>query len=210
MGGLRLRLPVILLLLAGFAAPGAHAQDSTAHRWALDASLWGYIVPLNDDYLQPTVIADHDWLHLEGRYNYEAPNTGSAWFGYNLHAGNKITFDLTPIAGLVIGGVTGVAPGYELTVGWWKLEFASEGEYVFDFGDSENSFFYNWSQLGISPVDWLQLGISIQRTRAYQTERDVQRGVFGGVTWKQLNVSAYYFNPDDDDPTVILAVGFSY
>lgn len=200
-----------MLLLAACLTPStARAQDSTlAHAWSFDASLWGYIVPEDDDYLQPTVIANHHWLHLEGRYNYEAPQTGSAWFGYNLSTGNKVTLELTPMAGVVIGGVTGAAPGYELTVGWWKLEFASEGEYVFDFGDSENNFFYNWSQLGISPVDWLQLGISIQRTRAYQTERDIQRGFFGSITWKELYFSGFVFNPDDS-PTVILAVGFSY
>ena len=199
-----------LVLFALATAVDAHAQASEATRsWTFDASLWGYIVPEDDDYLQPTVAADHHWLHLEGRYNYEAPNTGSAWFGYNLSTGSTVTFELTPMAGLVIGGLTGAAPGYELTVGWWKLEFASEGEFVFDFGDSENNFFYNWSQLGISPVDWLQLGISIQRTRAYQTERDIQRGFFGSITWKALYFSGFVFNPDDS-PTVVLAVGFSY
>jgi hypothetical protein len=201
----------ILLLATCLLPPDARAQDSTrARAWEFDASVWYYIVPQNDNYLQPTVMADHDWLHLEGRYNYEAPNTGSAWLGYNFSVGSKFSVDFTPMAGAVIGGLTGAAPGYELTVNWWKLNFESDGEYVFDFGDRENDFFYNWSQLGIAPLEWLQLGISIQRTRAYDTDRDLQRGFFAGVVWRQFYFDAYVFNPDDPTPTVIIAVGASF
>ena len=117
--------------------------------------------------------------------------------------------DFTPMAGAVIGGVTGAAPGYELSVDWWKLNLSNDGEYVFDFGDRENDFFYVWSQLGIAPFDWLQVGVSVQRTRAYQTERDIQRGFFAEVTWRSLYFSAFVFNPDDP-PTVILAIGASF
>lgn len=175
----------------------------------MEGSLWAYIVPENDDYLQPTVMADHGWLHLEGRYNYEAPSTASAWFGYNISFGSKVTFDVTPMVGAVIGDLTGAAPGYELTIEWWKLSFSSDGEYVFDFDDRENDYFYNWSQLGISPVEWLEAGVSIQRTRAYDSERDIQRGFFAGATWKSVNFSAYVFNPDDT-PTWILALTYTY
>lgn len=203
------RLAILLFIACG--ARSAAAQDSTsAPAWSFNASVWGYIVPQDNDYLSPTVLADHGWLHLEGRYNYEAMNTGSAWFGYNFSFGHKVTVDFTPIAGAVVGGLTGAAPGYELSVEWWKLSFASDGEYVFDFGDRENDFFYNWSQLGITPVEWLELGISIQRTQAYQTERDIQRGFFATLIWHQFNAGAYVFNPDDPTPTVIIALGAEF
>jgi len=205
-----LRLSFIMLLGACLLPTVARAQDSTnARAWAFDASLWGYIVPDDDDVLSPIFIADRHWLHLEGRYNYEAPKTGSAWFGYNFSFGSAVTVDITPMVGAVIGGLTGAAPGYELSIDWWKLNLANDGEYVFDFGDRENDFFYVWSQLGISPVDWLQLGVSVQRTRAYQTERDIQRGFFAEVTWRSLYFSTFVFNPDDP-PTVILAIGASF
>jgi len=32
----------------------------------------------------------------------------------------------------VVGDTSGIAPGYRVSLGWWELEFASEGEYVFD------------------------------------------------------------------------------
>ena len=44
--------------------------------------------------------------------------------------------------GGVFGNTTGIAPGYKGSLSWWKLELYSEGEYVFDTGDSSDSFFY--------------------------------------------------------------------
>ena len=32
---------------------------------------------------------DHDWLHLEARYNYETLETGSVWVGCNLSGGEN-------------------------------------------------------------------------------------------------------------------------
>ena len=51
--------------------------------------------------------------------------------------------------------------------------------------------------------------MSVQRTRAYQTERDIQRGFFAEVTWSSLYLGTFVFNPDDP-PTVILAIGASF
>jgi hypothetical protein len=78
--------------------------------------------------------ADRDWLHLEGRYNYEALDTGSAWVGYNFSGGDMLAWEITPMLGGVFGDTTGVAPGYKGSLGWWKLELYSEGEYVYDTG----------------------------------------------------------------------------
>ena len=208
---MRMRAVALIVLALAVGAHDARAQDSTSTSpWSWSASLWLYVVPDDPNYLQPTVAADHDWLHLEGRYNYEALETASFWAGYNIEAGSKLTMLLTPMVGGVVGDITGVAPGYELTLDWWKLELYSEGEYVVDFDDSSENFFYNWSQLGISPVDWLELGIAAQRTRAYQSDRDIQRGLFAGVTWKCLNLSTYFFNPDDESPTWILTLTYTH
>lgn len=205
-----MRLFVILLLAACLQPPTAAAQDSTHTRaWAFTASVYGYLVPDSPDFLQPTVTADRHWLHLEARYNYEHVHTGSLWVGYNLGAGSKVTLDFTPMFGAVFGELNGVAPGGELTVGWWKLEFSSQSEYVFDFADRSEDFFYNWSQLGVSPVDWLQLGLVVQRTRLFDTGRDFERGFFASATWKGFDTGVYVFNPDDT-PTVVLSVGASF
>jgi hypothetical protein len=114
------------------------------------------------------------------------------------------------MAGGVFGETKGVAPGYELTVSWGPLELYSEGEYVFDVEDSENDFLYNWAQLGYSPFDWLTVGFASQRTRAYETGLDVQRGPFIGFTYKSLTLTTYVFNADAESPTVVSSLAVSF
>jgi hypothetical protein len=49
-----------------------------------------------------------------------------------------------------------------------------------------------------------------QRTRAYKTDREIQRGVLAGFSFKKVSVTGYAFNPDDDKPTLVLAVGLTF
>jgi hypothetical protein len=67
-----------------------------------------------------------------------------------------------------------------------------------------------WSELTYSPTDWFRFGIAAQRTHAYETEHDIQRGLLVGFTWKQLDVAGYVFNPDEGDPVVVLAVRLDF
>jgi hypothetical protein len=190
--------------------PPAQTEPSDDETWSFSASAYTYFVPDSGNYVQPTFTADRGWLHLEARYNYEALDTASAWVGYNVSGGETVEWEFTPMLGGVFGDTAGVAPGYKGSLSWWKLEFYSEGEYVFDTGDSSDSFFYNWSELALAPVDWFRFGLVTQRTRAYQTDREIQRGALVGFTYKIVDVSAYVFNPDDEEPTFVLAVGLSF
>ena len=161
------------------------------------------------DFVQPTFTADHDWLHLEARYNYEGLDTASAWVGYNFSFGDKVTLDFTPMIGGVFGHSYGVAPGYEATLRWRKLELYTEGEYVFDASDSSDSYFYTWSELSMYPVDWFRFGLVIQRTKDYETDFDIQHGLLIGFTYKKLTFTTYVFNPEDD-PILVLGLGFDF
>ena len=82
-------------------------------------------MPDSRDYVNPTFTADHQWLHLEARYNYEALDTGSLWVGYNLSFGHSLLLDVTPMLGGVFGDLTGVAPGYELSLSWRRLSLST-------------------------------------------------------------------------------------
>jgi hypothetical protein len=187
------------------------AQAATpAPAWTFDASVNTYFLPDEGNYAQPTLAADREWLHLEARFNYEDLNTGSIWFGYNWSGGETVEWALTPTLGGVFGQTDGVAPGYTGSLSWRRIEFSSEGEYVFDADDSANSFFYNWSELTFGPADWLRVGLVTERTRVYETERDIQRGLLVGLTYKNLDVTTYVFNPDDSKPVVMLSVAFSF
>ena len=167
-------------------------------------------MPDERNFVQPTFTADRDWLHLEARFNYEALDTGSAWVGYNFSGGETVTWELTPMLGAVFGATDGIAPGYKGSLGWKKLEFYSEGEYVFDSAESATAFFYNWSELTFAPVESFRFGLVTQRTRVYQTDRDIQRGLLAGFSFKRLDLTGYVFNPDDEQPTFILAVTVTF
>jgi hypothetical protein len=184
--------------------------EETENAWSLSASVYTYIVPDDGNYAQPTITFDRGWLHLEARYNYEDLETGSVWVGYNLGGGRKLAWEFTPMLGGVFGNTDGFAPGYKGSLSWWKLELYSEGEYVFDLGDSSDSFFYNWSELTLAPVDWFRFGLVTQRTKVYETDRDIQRGLLFAFTIKKLDVATYVFNPDESDPTVVLGVSFRF
>jgi hypothetical protein len=188
----------------------APAKDADERTWSFSVSAYTYIVPDDRTYVQPTITADRGWLHLEARYNYEDVDTGSAWIGYNFSFGEKLTLDLAPMIGGVFGSTTGVAPGYKGSLAWWKLELYSETEYVFDTSNSSDSFLYTWSELTLAPVDSFRFGLVVQRTRLYQTDFDIQRGLLIAFSYKRADFTACIFNPDAGRPTFVLAVGLGF
>ena len=188
--------------------PPLEADEEPAGGWSWSLSVYTYLVPDGDDYVQPTLMVDRDWLHVEARYNYEALDTGSIWIGYNFSFGDELYVDFTPMIGGVFGDVEGVAPGYRVTAGWWRLGLYTEGEYLFDAEDSSDDFFYTWSEFTYSFNDFFYGGVVIQRTKVYETDFDTQRGLLLGVSLERFNFTAYVLNPDED-PTVALAIGFA-
>jgi hypothetical protein len=200
----------VLMLVLGVSGAAAQSAPPTPPKWSFGAFAYLYIPPDDTNYLQPTVTADRGALHLEARFNYEDRDTGSVWAGVNFSGGDTVAWELTPMAGAVFGSTDGIAPGYKGSVGWRALELYSEGEVVFDAGDSADSFFYNWSELTVAPVDWLRVGLVTQRTRVYQSDREIQRGLLVGASFRRMEVTAYVFNPDDSKPIVVLAFGASF
>ena len=201
-------LMAIAIVLAGESAMAqTTASTGEVKAWSFSASAYAYFVPDDRNYVQPTVIADRGPLRLVARYNYEDFNTGSLWMGWNFSMGEELVLEFAPLAGVVFGNTKGIAPGYMASLGWRELELYSESEYVFDTDSSSDSFFYNWSELTLAPAEWFRFGVVMQRTQAYESEREIQRGVLAGGSYRSVDLSAYVFNPDDDRPTVVLALG---
>jgi hypothetical protein len=183
---------------------------STPEPWEYSLTVDGYIIEGEDGYAQPTFTADHKWLHLEARYNYENFRTGSLWAGYNFAWGKTWQFAVTPMIGGVFGRTNGIAPGCEFSVSWRKLEFSLDNEYVFDTTSKSGNFYYAWPQLTVTPVAWFKFGGVAQRTRTFATNLDVQRGFFVGFMHKKLEFTTYVFDPGSNSTTVVLEVGASF
>ena len=213
-----LALLVFLLLSAaqmcaqgtGAVVPEEPTEQSDDNTWSFAAAGYGYIIPHEESYFSPTFRADRKWAHLEARYNYEDRETGSLWLGYNVSFGKKLVLEATPMVGGIFGNTTGVAPGYLFTLSYKSISLYSEGEFVFDTKNSGGNFFYNWNELTYSPTDWFRAGLVSQRTRAYRTPLDVQRGFVAGFSHKKMDFTTYIFNGGWTDATVVLAIGFKF
>lgn len=207
-------LVLISLLASNVLAQGTNRThrrpDNTAgEAWSLNAYVDGYYVPGEQGYVDPIFTADHRWLHVEGRYNYEDLRTGSVWLGYNfnLNRDKKLAITLTPMVGGVFGRTNGVAPGCEASVTYEKFNFWVSNEYVFDAGNRTNNFFYTWPQVTYSPIDWLHVGLVAQRTQAIQS--DTQAGFLLGLSHQKMEFTSYILDPGSK-PTVVLELGYSF
>ena len=187
----------------------ASAQTAAGPDWSVSISAATYILP-DSEYVQPTVTADRGRLHLEGRYNYENLDTGSLWLGVNFSGGETLAWELTPMLGGVFGDTTAIAPGAKASLSWRALELYGESEYVIDTEAREDRYFYMWSEISLAPVDRFRFGLVTQRTRAYQSDRDIQRGLLAGLSFEHLELTGYVFNPDDERPTFVISVALSF
>jgi len=210
-----------LATIAGFAvcqSLGAAASDSVLQddpeknetKWEFSLSTFTYLAQHARDYANPNFTADRDWLHLEARYNYEELKTGSVWFGYNFTTGKKLKLEVTPMLGGVFGDITGIAPGYTITVRYKSIELSTQAEYFFDAGTSDGDFFYSWSELSASPADWLRLGIVVERTQASGFSSDVRRGPLIGFKYKEVNLTTYWLAPGSDEATFVFGVTLNF
>jgi hypothetical protein len=188
----------------------AAEEEEEKKAWAFELTGYWIDPPEDDSYGSAILRADHGVLHLEARYNYEDLNTGSVWAGRTFTWEGDVGFSLVPMLGAVFGHVQGVAPGLELDLTWKILELYAEMEYVFDVEGRDDSFFYAWIELTASPVEWLAVGLVAQRTRAYDTDVEVDRGLLVGFYVKQVSATVYVFNLDTGDPYVMVGVGITF
>jgi len=198
--------------MAGQATPGSTPikKPPAAQPWEYSLTIDGYIIPDGTSYVSPVFTADHNWLHLEARYNYENLRTGSLWAGYNFSAGKTLVLNVTPMIGGVFGRTDGIAPGCEASLTYKKIEASISNEYVFDTTSKSGSFYYAWPQFTYSPWSWLQVGAVAQHTAAYHTAFNVQRGFLVGVSHGNWEFTTYVFNPGSATVTAVLELGLSF
>jgi hypothetical protein len=54
------------------------------------------------------------------------------------------------------------------------------------------------------------VGLVSQKTKAYQTDLDIQRGLLIGFSHKRVDFTTYIFNFGWTDPTVVLSLGYNF
>jgi hypothetical protein len=188
----------------------AERTEPEEKAWSFDLTGYWTNPPKDEAYGSAILRADRGALHLEGRYNYEGIDTGSAWAGWTFTWSGAVELSLVPMAGVVFGHTQGVAPGLELDLTWKVLELYTEAEWAFDVGGRDESFFYMWTELTVSPKEWLGFGLVAQRTRVFDTAVDVDRGLLLRFHVRSVSVTGYVFDLDTDRPYVMVGVGISF
>ena len=163
-----------------------------------------------ENYTSAIATADRGPLHLEARYSYESIGARSAFVGWTFSGGETVTWELTPLLGGAWGATRAFVPGFEASLAWKQLDFYVEAEYVRDSGEDDDSYFYAWTELGYTPVEWLRIGVAGQRTRAYGGDRDIQRGPFAQFTLGPFTIGGYWFNPGSDEQVFVGSIGVTF
>lgn len=184
--------------------------DNQPPPWSFSASIYHYILPGEINTTTVLGYADHKKVHLEARYNYEDVKTASVFGGYRIETGRKLFLSIIPMVGFAVGNTDGIIPGLEAALEWKKFDFYSESEYVINFAGGENNFFYTWTELAIAPIKNLRAGISGNRTRLFQSDLDIQKGVFAQYSFWKLTTGVHYFNPFSNDSFVIATLDIDF
>jgi hypothetical protein len=197
-----------LVLAASLPAAAGAADGEPA--WSGNIAGYGYALPDQPDFGVGVASVSRGPLRFEVRHNYEAKGATSAFIGWKFSGGDAITYELTPLAGVLGGSAHAGIAGLEASIGYKSLDFYTEAEYVADRDPGVDNYFYSWSELGWRPVDWLRVGFAGQRTRIVNSSRDIQLGAFAQVAFGKVTLSLYAFNPDVASRYAVFSVGLGF
>ncbi|MCO5949472.1 hypothetical protein [Mucilaginibacter flavidus] len=128
--------------------------------------------------------------YFEARGNYEAINTGSLYLGKAFRKKALLSYSITPIAGVVMGGFNGGSVGANVVLDYKKISFSSQSQYTFSIKNPAANFTYSWSDLTYQLNGWMAAGVSLQQTRGL-----FEKGILIKGIYKNLSAPLYVFNP---------------
>jgi hypothetical protein len=201
----------LLAASAALYAAGAAAQSADdASKWS--ASINGSYYAMRDeaDFGVAVAAINRGPLRFEARHNYEARHATSLFVGWKFSGHEALSYEVTPIAGVLFGDARGGIVGVEASAAYGALDAYIEAEYVHDRKDAAGHYVYAWSEIGFRPLEWLRVGIVGQRTRLVHTGRDLQRGPFIQFAFGKVSISLYAFNPEGASRYAVMSIAASY
>ncbi|MEJ5988498.1 hypothetical protein WG902_00745 [Ramlibacter sp. PS3R-8] len=207
-------LPLAALLACAFpvaaqeAAKEAPADPEPA--WTFGVTAYHTDVRAGSNYGSGIAVADRGPLHFEARINYESVGARSAFVGWSFSGGDEFKWMFRPLVGGAWGDIKAFVPALEASLGYKQFDFYTEAEYVRLKNDKESRYLYAWTEVGYKPLDWLRLGLVVQRTRAYGGDRDIQSGPFAQATVGQFTFGGFWFNPGSGDQVFVASVGVAF
>ena len=138
-----------------------------------------------------------------------ASNLARKGFALVVHDVRREPVEALAKLGAVAGNTDGIAPGLELDLGWRRLAWYVEAEYLFDLEDRDDDFFYSWSTLTYGFTDWLSAGLVTERSKLVDTDFSLQHGLALEITSGILGLSLYTYNLGSDDSYSVVALALA-
>lgn len=119
----------------------------------------------------------------EARYNYESDQTVSLYAGRTFSgertegAWKTTTWSLTPMAGIVAGKFRGGSLGANATLDVNRISLSSVLQYTVSSRNSDESFFFSWSELGYRLTDHFYAGAVLQQTGLCRGHNSLEPGL---------------------------------
>jgi len=146
----------------------------------------------------------------EARYNYDEKNTFSLLGGKTFSGEKKMNWSITPMIGIAFGEMNGYTMGINFSAEINHFFFNTQSQYTITTTSKYNNYFFNWSELGYQPLNWLYGGISIQHTMVSQEKGLMEPGVLLGITVKNVSFPFYLFNTFSNNRFFILGVNWEW
>jgi hypothetical protein len=144
--------------------------------------------------------------YAEGRYNYEAQQTLSIYAGKTFRKDSQLSFEISPMAGVVAGQFNGGSAGVNVELDYAGFSLSSQSQYTFSITDKTQNFTYSWTDISRKIFLNIYAGLSAQHTKVYKEDKAFEAGVFLGAEFKNWAVPLYIFNPANANRYFILGL----
>lgn len=149
-----------------------------------------------------------DKLYVEGRHNYEAPNSFSLYMGRSYEKKAAFSYFVCPMAAIVWGGLTGGSVGLNTDVSYKKISFNMQAQYTFSISDRSENYLYSWSEFGYQIGRKVNVGILTQHTKPLCLKASVKSGFYAKFQFGNLIFPLYIFDLNSNTRSVVLGINF--
>ena len=132
--------------------------------------------------------------YVECRYNYEAPETFSAYIGKTFKKTSAVSYSFSPMIGVVGGEFNGYSIGLNSSFEYKRYSLTSACQYTICSKDRYQNFAYSWTDIGYKLMPNLSFGLSLQQTKTF-CNSTADGGIFVQATFQKWTVPVYMFNP---------------
>ncbi|HRQ31394.1 MAG TPA: hypothetical protein PLU49_15035 [Saprospiraceae bacterium] len=150
-----------------------------------------------------------DEFYFEWRYNYEDINTLTMYIGRPFSHGEKLIYEIVPMAGISFGQTLGISFGLKLFAEYKGLSFVSEGQLTCDLKRNENSFIYNRSDLSYWVTHHIGIGIAHQVYAVFTEKTKHVEGPMLSFSFNEVELQFAVLDFSKHEMSFYLGIGYT-